>query len=74
MTHAPGHEGRDDNAASRPVSMSPTKPSRLLSGIYRDIGLAAVASGLEIQMDQLAPEICEAVKRGSRYIHLMPRK
>jgi hypothetical protein len=47
--------------------------SRLLASIYRDIGLAAVACGLDMPVDSLDADIGIAVKRGARYIHLMPR-
>ena len=49
------------------------RPSRLMARIYRDIGLAAVASELALLTDDLEPELIEAVKRGSRYLYLMPR-
>jgi hypothetical protein len=49
-----------------------TRPSRLMARIYRDIGLAAVASELALLVDDLEPELIEAVKRGSRYLYLMP--
>ena len=49
-----------------------TRPSRLMARIYRDIGLAAVASELALLSDDLEPELIEAVKRGSRYLYLMP--
>ena len=57
-----------------PAPKSPTRPSRLLAGIYRDIGLAAVALSLDISADGLEPEVHEAVRRGSRYIFLMPKR
>jgi hypothetical protein len=49
------------------------RPSRLLQSIYRDIGLAAVAAGLEMPVDSLDAEVGNAIRRGARYIHLMPR-
>jgi hypothetical protein len=48
------------------------RPSRLMARIYRDIGLAAVASELALLSADLEPELIEAVKRGSRYLYLMP--
>jgi hypothetical protein len=44
-----------------------------MAKIYRDIGLAAVASELALPIEQLGPELSEAVKRGARYIYLMPK-
>jgi len=55
------------------VPAVPHRPSRLLAGIYHDIGLAAVAQGLDIDVTGLEPETVQAVSRGVRYIHLMPR-
>jgi len=46
------------------------RPSRLMARIYRDIGLAAVASELALLSDDFEPELIEAVKRGSRYLYL----
>ena len=62
-----------------PIGLPPTRPgaqrpSQLLAGIYHDIGMAAVALGLELAIDSLEPEAHEAVRRGNRYIHLMPRR
>jgi hypothetical protein len=48
------------------------RPSRLMARIYRDIGLAAVASELALLSADLEPELIQAVKRGSRYLYLMP--
>jgi hypothetical protein len=50
------------------------RPSRLLSAIYHDIGMAAVAVGLDIAPESLEAEAHEAVKRGARYIYLMPKR
>jgi hypothetical protein len=54
------------------VKAESARPSRLMARIYRDIGLAAVASELGLPADGLEPELIEAVKRGSRYLYLMP--
>ena len=50
------------------------RPSRLLAGIYHDIGMAAVALGLELPLESLDPAVHEAVRRGARYIYLMPKR
>ncbi len=50
------------------------RPSRLLAGIYHDIGMAAVAFGLDLEVESLEREAHEAVKRGARYIFLMPKR
>ncbi len=39
--------------------------SKLLSRLYRDVGLAAVAAELNLQADALEPEIAEALERGA---------
>ena len=53
--------------------LAPMRARRLLERIYRDVGLAAVARELELSADDLEPELSEAVKRGARYIYLMPK-
>jgi hypothetical protein len=57
-----------------PAPRTAARPSRLLAGIYHDIGMAAVAMSLDLAIDSLEPETHEAVRRGNRYIHLMPRQ
>ena len=47
------------------------RASRLLAGVYRSIGLAAVANELELPPDDLDPEMRKAVKRGARYLNLV---
>ncbi|MGD0640180.1 MAG: hypothetical protein ABSC22_05480 [Roseiarcus sp.] len=42
--------------------------SRLLSRLYHDIGLAAVAAEFELPVKELEPELEEAVERGSHYL------
>jgi hypothetical protein len=46
--------------------------SKLLSRLYREVGLAAVAAELELQAAALEPEIAEAVERGA--LLLAPRR
>jgi len=38
---------------------------RLVSSLYRDIGLATVATALNLQLDTLEPDVAEAVERGA---------
>jgi len=73
MTQLSEAEGRAGCDNGRPASAPIKRESRLMSGIYRDIGLAAVAIGLEVTIDDLDSEVGEAVMRGTRYIRLMPR-
>jgi hypothetical protein len=56
------------------VTAAYQRPSRLLAGIYHDIGLAAVAEELKIDVSGLAPDTAQAVSRGVRYIGLMPKR
>jgi len=50
------------------------RPSRLLASIYHDIGMAAVAICLDLPFETLEPAVHESVRRGSRYIFLMPKR
>lgn len=46
--------------------------SRLLSRLYRDIGLAAVAIELRLLEEPLEIELEDAIERGARYLAPMP--
>jgi hypothetical protein len=63
--------GETSSVSAKAPPVAP--PSRLLAGIYRDIGLAAVAAGLDMPAETLEAEVGNAIKRGARYIRLMPR-
>ncbi len=65
--------GRAEPSAALAKPPPIRRPSRLMESIYHDIGLAAVAAGLEMPAESLDAEIGNAIKRGARYIHLMPR-
>jgi hypothetical protein len=41
-----------------------------LASLYREIGLAAVASGLKLQLNTLDPDVAEAVQRGAAALFL----
>jgi SAM-dependent MidA family methyltransferase len=41
-----------------------------LFGLYREAGLAAVAVELNLQVDELAPEVAEAIERGAAALFL----
>jgi hypothetical protein len=43
--------------------------SRLLSRLYHEIGLAAVAFELDVEVETLEPESYEAIRRGARYLN-----
>ena len=59
---------RHDLSAIPDALEVPAGRSRLLSRLYRDIGLAAVAAELELTAEGLEPEVIAAVERGSRYL------
>ena len=59
------HSGR---GVPSELSKGERRPSRLLAGIYRAVGLAAVANELEISKVDLDPELVEAVERGAHYL------
>jgi hypothetical protein len=46
-------------------------PAGPMARIYREIGLAIVASALEIQINDLDPEVGKAVRRGANYALVM---
>ena len=60
------HEVRDESYIAR----QPTHISFLLTGIYRDIGLAAIASELRMALNELEPDVGQAVARGISYLYL----
>ena len=55
------------NAQALGQASSGGKP---LSSLYREIGLAAVATGLNLQLNTLEPDVAEAVQRGTAAIFL----
>jgi hypothetical protein len=63
---------RQDLSATPDVVEVPAGRSRLLSRLYRDVGLAAVAAELNLPASAFDLEVGEAVERGSRY--LAPRR
>jgi hypothetical protein len=48
----------------------PAGRSRLLSRLYHEIGLAAVAFELDVEPAELPPESSAAIRRGARYLNL----
>ena len=59
---------RHDLSAIPDALEIPAGRSRLLSRLYRDIGLAAVARELDLTSEGLEPDVVAAVERGSRYL------
>jgi hypothetical protein len=52
-------------AASPRASREPTDSGRSLSSLCREIGLAAVAIELNLELSTLQPEVAEAIERGA---------
>ena len=42
--------------------------SPLLSRLYHEVGLAAVAAEFELPIERFDPELAEALERGARYL------
>ena len=51
--------------ASPRVSREPTDTGRPLSSLCREIGLAAVAIELKLELSTLEPEVAEAIEQGA---------
>lgn len=71
MVHSSAGEAGSGLSNISPPLTSSAQRGSLTFRIYRDIGLAAVASELEMPATGLEPELSDAVKRGARYIDLM---
>ncbi len=59
---------RFDNPAHPQTIEAPAGGSRLLSRMYREIGLAAVAIELELLEEELGEELEDAIERGARFL------
>ena len=59
---------RQQATAFSEVLEAPAGRSRLLSRLYREIGLAAVAVELELAREELDLDVAQAVERGARYL------
>ena len=60
---------RHDVSEIPDVIEKPAGRSRLLSRLYHEIGLAAVAFELDVEPAELSAETCEAIRRGARYLN-----
>jgi hypothetical protein len=60
---------RQEMSAIPEVLEKPAGKSRLLSRLYHEIGMAAVAFELDIDIAQLPPQSSEAIRRGARYLN-----
>jgi hypothetical protein len=56
---------RQDLPTDNHVLQQRAGQSKLLSRLYRDVGLAAVAAELDLELHALEPEMAEAVQRGA---------
>jgi hypothetical protein len=59
---------RHDLASIPEVLETRAGRTRLLSRLYRDIGLAAVAAELQLPAQDFDLEVGESIERGSRYL------
>jgi hypothetical protein len=64
---------RQDLPSDPPVLQQRAGQSKLLSRLYRDVGMAAVAAELDLQLNALEPDVAEAVQRGASVL-LAPRR
>lgn len=64
---------RQQATAFSEVLEAPAGRSRLLSRLYREIGLAAVAVELELSREELELDVAQAVERGARYLLARPQ-
>jgi hypothetical protein len=60
---------RQEMSAIPDVLEKPAGRSRLLSRLYHEIGLAAVAFELDVDIAELPPDSGEAIRRGARYLN-----
>jgi hypothetical protein len=58
---------RQDSSANPtpPVIEQRAGESRLLSRLYREVGMAVVAAELDLQLETLEPDIAESIRRGA---------
>ncbi len=61
---------RSDLTANAQALGQASSGGKPLSSLYREIGLAAVATGLNLQLNTLEPDVAEAVQRGTAAIFL----
>jgi len=59
---------RDDRFQFIPDAGDQRRVSSVLTRIYRDIGLAAVADALKIPTDGFEPDMIESLERGELYL------
>jgi hypothetical protein len=59
---------RDDRFQFIPDAGETRRASSVLTGIYRDIGLAAVAEALRLPTDGFEPDMIQSLERGEIYL------
>lgn len=64
-TYSGRHIVSDDLTANLISSREAGGSRRLLSSLYREVGLAAVAIELNLQLNVLEPDVAEAIGRGA---------
>ena len=70
MIHATKYQVNTEALSDSERAELKARASRLLAGIYRSVGLAAVAGELELPPEDFEPELRKAVNRGARYLFL----
>ena len=63
---------RQEQVANPHVVEQRAGESKLLSRLYREVGLAAVAAELDLQANALEPDLAAAIERGA--LLLAPRR
>ena len=63
---------RNDFSSIPDAIEAPAGRSRLLSRLYRDIGLAAVAAELDLSSAQFESQLQSSIERGARYLAPIP--
>jgi hypothetical protein len=59
---------REDRFQFIPDASDTRRASSVLTRIYRDIGLAAVAEALRLPTDGFEPDMIESIERGEFYL------
>jgi hypothetical protein len=59
---------RQDLSVNSPVLEERAGPSKLLSRLYREVGMAAVYAELELQPEALDKETADAVEQGLTHL------
>jgi hypothetical protein len=70
MIHTSNFHANADALSDADRAGVKARAQRLLAGIYRSVGLAAIANEFSLPPDDFDPELHKAVKRCARYLYL----